>query len=695
MLSAWHVLLACLPSLAQSAPEQATATVQEDPYLWLEEVEGDKALEWVREFNKESIEKLESVPEFEPINKRCLEIYNSDERIPYASMRKEYLYNFWRDEKHVRGILRRTTMEEYRKDKPKWETVLDIDELAKKEDENWVYQGADFLYPSYDRCIVSLSRGGADATVKREFDPIKKKFVKDGFYLPEAKSSLDWRDRDHVYVGTDFGEGSLTDSGYARVSKLWKRGTPLSQAKQVYEAKKADVSAFAYTLHTPNGDYSFAGRQKSTYTQELYYIRTDMLEKVDIPEDAEVEGLFKKQMLVRLKTDWKPQDKTYMVGSLIAMDFETFMKGGREFHVLFAPAERTSLASVNRTKNRLLVSVLDNVASVLYEYRFDSGKWNRKLVDAPKLGSLSAWGALDSDVYFTNYTGYLTPSTLYLTGKSGKAEPIKQLPHFFDAEPFEVKRYEAESADGTRIPYFIVQPKDLKHNGQNPTLLYGYGGFEVSQTPYYSATVGTAWLKRGGVYVVANIRGGGEFGPKWHQAAKQKNRHKAFDDFIAVAEHLIRRKVTSPRHLGIRGVSNGGLLVGAVFTRRPELFNAVVCSAPLLDMRRYHKLLAGASWMEEYGDPDDEDMWNYIKTYSPYHNVGKKIQYPKVFFTTSTRDDRVHPGHARKMVAKMTELGHAVYYYENIEGGHGGAANNKQAAYKSALSYAFLLIQLR
>jgi len=695
MFSALPFLLAVLPISVQGTADQPTAAAQDDPYLWLEDVDGDKVLDWVREFNKKSTEKLEAVPEFEPINKRCLEIYNSNERIPYVAMRKAYLYNFWRDEKNVRGLLRRTTMEEYRKDKPDWETVLDIDELAEKENENWVYKGANFLYPGYDRCLVSLSRGGADATVMREFDPVKKEFVKDGFYLPEDKSSLDWIDRDHVYVGTDFGEGSLTDSGYPRIAKLWTRGTPLSQSKLIYEGQKEDVSAFAYTLHTPSDDYSFAGRSPSFFTQELYCIRKSRLEKVDIPEDADFESIFKRQMLVRLKTDWKPQDKNYLAGSLIAIDFEKFMAGDRAFEVLFLPSERISLAGVNRTKNLLLVTVLDNVAGVLYEYRFDGGKWKRKLVDTPKLGSLSAWGALDSDVYFTNYTDYLTPSTLYLTDESGHAEIIKQLPNFFNADPFEVKRFEAESADGTMIPYFIVQPKDLKLNSQNPTLLTGYGGFESSSTPYYSATVGTAWLERGGVYVVANIRGGGEFGPKWHQAAMKKNRHKAFDDFIAVAEDLIRRRVTSPRHLGIRGGSNGGLLVGAVFTRRPELFNAVVCGAPLLDMRRYHKLLAGASWMEEYGDPDDEGMWNYLKTYSPYHNVRKDVKYPKVLFTTSTRDDRVHPGHARKMVAKMTELGHDVYYYENIEGGHGGSANNEQAAYVNALSYAYLLDQLR
>ncbi len=668
----------------------------EDPYLWLEDVGGSKALDWARAQNKKSLTKLENLADYKPIHDSILKILDSKDRIPYVSMRKEHLYNFWQDAAHVRGILRRTTLDEYKKKNPQWETVLDVDALAAAENENWVYKGSFFLYPTYDRCMVSLSRGGADATVQREFDVITKSFVKDGFVLPEAKSSISWIDRDHLYVGTDFGDGSLTDSGYPRTARLWTRGTALKDAPQIFEGVKTDVSAGVYTSHTPEGSFDFASRTITFYTSELYYLLDGRKIKIDIPEDANFQGIFKKQMLVRLKSDWTVGGKTYPVGGLIAIDFEKFLAGDRGFETLFTPSERVSLSSVTMIKNRILVNTLDNVASVLHAYSFENGHWKHHSTEAPSLGSIYTFGSRDSDTYFVNYTGYLHPSTLYLADAGvARMTKIKELPHYFDATPYLVKRHEARSKDGTMVPYFVVRSKTLKYDSSNPTILYGYGGFQVSLAPRYSGSIGAGWLEHGGVYVVANIRGGGEFGPKWHQAALKKNRHKAYEDFIAVAEDLVAKKITSPRHLGIRGGSNGGLLVGAVFTQRPELFNAVVCSVPLLDMQRYHKLLAGASWMGEYGNPDDPDMWDYIRTYSPYHNVHSDRRYPKVFFHTSTRDDRVHPGHARKMVAKMMGMGHPVYYYENIEGGHGGAANNRQRAHVSALAYAYLLDQLR
>ncbi|UCH94708.1 MAG: S9 family peptidase [Candidatus Aminicenantes bacterium] len=670
---------------------------QEDPFLWLEEIEGKKALEWVDQHNKKSVAKLESVPGFKKINDQVLEILNSDERIPKASKRGDYLYNFWRDAQHLRGLYRRTTLEEYRKKNPRWETILDIDALAKEEGENWVYKGMNHLYPEYNRCLVSLSRGGADATVVRELDIPSKSFVKDGFQLPEAKSLVSWQDINTIFVATDFGEGSLTTSGYPAVVKLWKRGTPPGNAKTVFQAQKTSVYTGGFRFFSEQGHLDLVVDRKTFFKQDAYLLEDGKLHKVDIPEDAELIGYFKKQVLVRLKSDWNTGDKTYQQGSVIIGKLEDIMVGKKEFHVLMEPGERRSISSVNTTKSMILITVLDNVVSKLYQFtQEDTGQWRQKEIKIADNGTLSVFNTNEkSDDYFIIYENFLTPDSLYMiSGKDGKFEKLKSLPGFFDAGSYKTRQFEAVSKDGTRIPYFVVMKKDIKLNGKNPTLLYGYGGFEVSLKPFYSATVGCCWLEKGGVFVSANIRGGGEFGPKWHQAGLLKNRHKVYEDFIAVAEDLIKRKITSPDKLAIQGGSNGGLLVGVIFTMRPDLFKAVLCQAPLLDMQRYTKMPPGASWMAEYGDPDDPDMWEYIKTYSPYHNLKKNVKYPEIFFSTSTRDDRVHPGHARKMAAKMEDMGYKVFYYENTEGGHAGAANNKQRAYMNALNYTFLYIQL-
>jgi prolyl oligopeptidase len=665
---------------------------EEDPYLWLEEVEGKKALEWAEQQNKKSVAELEAVPGFKEVNEKTLEILDSDKRIPYARKRGDYLYNFWRDAQHPRGVYRRTTLAEYRKENPQWETILDIDALAKEEKENWVYKGMSQLYPDYNRCLVRLSRGGADAVVVREFDIPSKSFVKDGFQLPEAKSSLNWQDIDTVFVGTDFGEASFTTSGYPRIVKLWKRGTPLKDAKTIFETKVNSVGAAGFRLFSEEGHIDMVMDRETFFKGDKYLLKDGKLQKMDIPEDAYIIGYFKKQFLIWLKSDWNTGNKTYKQGSVIIGNLEDVMSSKKEFHVLMEPGERRSISRVNTTKSMILITVLDNVVSKLYQFtRDDAGKWHSKQVKIADKGTLSVSNTDEnSDDYFINYQNFLTPSSLYLvSGKEGKIEKLKSLPDFFDPTPYKIHQFEAVSKDGTRVPYFVVMRKDIKLNGKNPTYLTAYGGFQVSRRPYYSASIGCAWLEKGGVYVVANIRGGGEFGPQWHKAGMKKNRHKVFEDFIAVAEDLIKRKITSPGKLGIRGGSNGGLLVGVAFIMRPDLFKAVGCAAPLLDMKRYSKLLAGASWMAEYGDPDKPDMWEYIKTYSPYHNLKKNVKYPKVLFTSSTRDDRVHPGHARKMAAKMMDMGYEVFYYENTEGGHAGAADNKQIAYMSALAYAY------
>ena len=667
-----------------------------DPYLWLEEIEGEKALSWVEGRNKASLYVLKAQPTFEETYEKALEIMNSDERIAYPYIHGKYIYNFWKDEKNERGIFRRTTLAEYLKPSPNWEILLDIDKLCEEEGEKWVYKGATGLYPDYTRYIVYLSRGGSDASVAREFDANSKEFVKDGFHLPEAKGSVSWKNRDTVYVQTDFGEGSLTDSGYPRITKIWKRGTPLSAAKTIFEGEKTDVSVGCGVINTPERQYDVIHRAITFYTSHNYVIEDGELLKIDIPDDARSGGFFKNQLLVRLKSDWTKSEQTYKQGSLISIDYDKYLKGYRKFNIIAEPNERSNVVGFSITKNLLFVDMLTNVRTELYQYRFQNGNWHKEKVKAPSLGTFNVVSPDEqSDQYFLNYEDFLTPTSLYYVSDNRERLKAKSLPAFFDSSRLEVKQFEAISKDGTRIPYFLVKPKVMKTDGSNPTLLYGYGGFEITSLPHYSSVLGKVWLERGGVYALANIRGGGEFGPKWHRTALKENRQRCFDDFIAVAEDLIKRKITSPRHLGIRGGSNGGLLVGAVFTQRPELFNAVLCQVPLLDMKRYNKLLAGASWMAEYGNPDIPEEWAYIQKYSPYHNVFPDKKYPQVFFYTSTKDDRVHPGHARKMVAKMEDMGHKVYYYENTEGGHAAAVTNRQRALKTALSYAYLWMQLK
>jgi prolyl oligopeptidase len=675
------------------AASAARAEEPKDRFLWLEDVTGDKALSWVKERNAASTGELTKGPEFAALNERILKILDSKDRIPMFVKHGAWYYNFWRDDKNRRGLWRRTTLDEYRKAQPNWEIVLDLDALGEKEKENWVWHEANFLRPKYERCLISLSRGGADASVIREFDVVAKEFVKDGFVVPEAKSEVSWRDKDTLYVGTDFGPDSLTTSGYPRIAKEWKRGSKLADAPIVFEGKPEDVSAGAFWDLTPGYEREFAQRHPTFFTEERFVRRNGKFVKIDVPDDA-IAHVHRDWMYVKLRTAWQVGDKTYPAGALLAIRFEPFLAGDRTFDVLFEPTERKSLAGYAPTLHHVILNELDNVANRLYLLTPANGKWKREpLPEQARFSSLHA-GAVDpdeSDDYWLSVDGYLTPSTLFLGSVDGKpAEKLKSTPSFFNSGGLEVTQHEAVSKDGTKIPYFQVARKDLKLDGSNPTLLYGYGGFQISMTPRYQPGTGAAWLEKGGVYVVANIRGGGEFGPQWHQAAMKAKRLRAYEDFAAVADDLVRRKVTTPKHLGAMGGSNGGLLMGNMLTLYPDRFGAIVCQVPLLDMKRYHKLLAGASWMEEYGDPDKPDEWAALKTFSPYHNVKAGVKYPRTLFMTSTRDDRVHPGHARKMVAKMLDMGYDVLLYENIEGGHGGAADNKQAAFMNALAYTFL-----
>jgi prolyl oligopeptidase len=639
---------------------------------------------------------LEARPEYKQIYARTLEILDSKEKIPTPELLGETVYNFWRDDAHERGIWRRTSLASYRAAAPTWETVLDVDALAKAEGKAWVFHGANCLPPAFARCMVSLSPGGSDASVEREFDTGTKQFVSGGFSLPEAKSRVAWRDQETLWVGTDFGSGSLTTSGYPRIVKLWKRGTPLASASTVFEGKNEDVSASGSSEIVSDGRYDLVTRTPAFFRHESFLLRGDRLIKLDLPEDSQLRVFFRDRLLFSLRSDWKVGDKTYRAGSLLAGGVDDILGGKRRFDVLFEPGERVSLASVERTRDRVLLQTLDNVRSRITSLSLDNGAWKRSEVPTPGLGAASLTATSDlTESFFFTYQDFSTPASLWLAEGGAAPARVKTMPAFFDATGLKTEQFEATSRDGTKIPYFVVTPKGFKADGTAPTLLYGYGGFELSEVPRYSGVLGSAWLARGGVYVVANIRGGGEFGPAWHKAAVKEQHIHNFEDFSAVARDLAARKITSARHLGIMGGSQGGLLVGGTFTLYPELFHAVVAQVPLADMRRYNHLLAGASWMAEYGDPDKPEDWAYIKTWSPYELLKADAKYPTPFFWTNTRDDRVHPAHARKMVAKMEAQGHPVYYFENTEGGHGSGAVNKQTATVTALQYAYLWMMLR
>lgn len=669
----------------------------EDPYLWLEEVEGAKAMEWVKTRNADSQKAIESDPQFKPLFDRLLTIYNATDRIPYVSKIGSHYYNFWKDEQHVRGVWRRTSLDEYRKASPDWELVLDIDALNQAEGANWVWKGADCIEPDQDRCLVSLSRGGGDAVEVREFELKSKSFVKDGFVLPEAKSSVGWKDRDTLYLGTDFGAGSLTDSGYPRTVHEWKRGQPWREAKKIFEAQSSDVHTYGFSDYAQGHRYDGVVRVPAFFQNETHLFRDGKLVKVPKPDDAEI-GFFRDMALITLRSDWQPGKHKFKAGSLVATRVEDLFSGKDFFTPLFVPTAKRSLSGYSTTRDAVLLNILDNVKSRPQAMRLKGKAWSMIDLDAPLNADVGLFAEQSdtSDSYFMTSTDFLTPTSLRF-GTLGKRDTslLKQQARHFKSEGMVVEQFEAVSKDGTHVPYFLVSKKDRVRDGNIPTLLYGYGGFEVSETPSYIAGAGAGWLERGGAFALANIRGGGEFGPGWHQAALKANRQRAYDDFIAIGEDLIARKITSPKHLGIQGGSNGGLLMGVMYTQRPDLWGAVLCQVPLLDMKRYNKLLAGASWMGEYGNPDLPEEWAYISKYSPYQNIDLAKSYPPILFTTSTRDDRVHPGHARKMAAKLLELGKDVTYYENIEGGHGGSTNNRQAAYMNAIGYIFLWERLK
>lgn len=675
----------------------------DEDHIWLEEVEGEAALDKVRSWNERSLDRLKADPRYEELYNDALAILNSQDKIPYVSYRNGFAHNFWQDENHVRGIWRKTTLDSYLSDNTEWQTVLDFDALAEAEDKNWVYKGNNCLSPDYRLCIVNLSDGGKDAVVRREFDSETGEFVEGGFVAPESKGTMDWVDEDTVVIAVDFGEGTMTDSGYPSTARLWTRGQPLEESVEFGSGEQTDVGYWPGVLELSDGRREIVVTRSVTFYdyENFWFPRNEdgtvgEAVKFPIPAKSNLGAEFKGQMMLSLNENWRE----FKSGDLVSFAIDDFMDDGEiaDVHLVYSPDEKSSLGGYGVTADKVLLAKTTDVKGSVLAFDWDGESWSSTPIDLPKNGAAGV-GATNSkeSVAFLSAEDFLTPDTLYTIDTSSEGlTPVaaKSLPDWFDASNMVSEQKFATSKDGTQVPYFIVRSKDTEMDGQNPTLLYGYGGFEISMNPAYSATRGKLWLENGGVYVLANIRGGGEYGPNWHQAGLKTERQRIYDDFIAVAEDLIDAGITSPDHLGVEGGSNGGLLTGVMTTQRPDLFNAAIIAVPLLDMQRFHLLLAGASWMGEYGNPEDPVEGAFLRQISPYHNLRADVDYPEVFLITSTKDDRVHPGHARKFAQRMEDQGHDFLYYENIDGGHSAAANLKETANRLALQHVYLLQKL-
>ncbi len=701
----------------EATVDRAAATMKELPemsaydenaYLWLEEVEGDRALSWVRAQNEKSLQMLKADRHYDRFYSEALEALTSDERIAYPSVLDGEVYNFWQDKTHKRGIWRRATLESYRNDDPEWETILDIDALAAAEDANWVFKGANCHLPGdggVPLCMISLSDGGKDAVVQREFDLETRSFVENGFVTPPAKQGVAWVDRDTLLISTDWGGNgeTLTESGYPSVVRRWTRGTPLESAETLLEGDASDVGVWPMAMKLRDGSVLQGAVESDTFfTSTYWWFPQEGGEPVEIPIPAKStpRGLFAGEFLFTLEQDWVPPSMgiQFNSGDLLSFDIQTFMRERKlpSLKMAFRPRETQAIESVGVAKNSALIAISDNVVGKILRLNPISGGWQVSNVQLPGDGQTGiAFADAGEQEVFLNYEGFLTADTLLeFDPATGEASPLKALPAKFDTEGLVVEQHFATSKDGTRVPYFVIRPQAAAMDGSTPTVLYGYGGFQISLNPSYSALNGRLWLDEGGAYVVANTRGGGEFGPQWHQAGLKTERQRIYDDFIAVAEDLIDRGLTSPEKLGIMGRSNGGLLMGVMFNQRPDLWNAVDIGVPLLDMLRYHKLLAGASWVGEYGSPDIPEERAFLETISPVHNFDPGKDHPTPFFYTSTKDDRVHPGHARKLAKQLEDAGKPFYYYENTDGGHAGAANPETMARRYALEFTYFARRL-
>ncbi|MCK5651680.1 MAG: S9 family peptidase, partial [Gemmatimonadetes bacterium] len=624
-----------------------------------------------------------------------LEILTSTARIAYPAIQGDMLYNFWTDGDHPRGVYRRTGWESYLSGNPRWEIVLDMDALVAEEGTPWAFRGMNCLLPEARICLVSLSPGGSDAVEVREFDLGAMDFVEGGFTVPVSKNSTAWVDENTILLGHNVNEEYVTTSGYSRAAWRWERGTPLEDAPIIAEAGENDMGVFVATQETPSGPLTVVARLITIFEREYRFLEGGELVTVDVPSDANM-SLVGDQMVLQLVSDWTVGGQTFSEGSVVSANLEAYLAGERSIELVVAPGERSTINGVSATRDYLLVNQLTDVQGHLFRYWREGGRWISEEIESPPMGAVGVGStSVHHNRFFFTYNSFTQPTTLYLAEEDGTVREVRSLPHQFSAEGLVVEQHQATSADGTQVPYFVVRAENAPMDGTNPTLLTAYGGFQISSTPSYLGLQGKGWVEGGGVYVLANIRGGGEFGPSWWKAGLKENRQNVYDDFIAVGEDLVTRGITSPEHLGIEGGSNGGLLVGVALTQRPDLFGAVVAQVPLLDMKRYHTLLAGASWMAEYGDPDIPEEWAYISQYSPYQNVREDVEYPRPFIFTTTRDDRVHPGHARKMAAKMMSQGHDILYFENVEGGHGAGVTPEQQAESFALMGAYLHMQLR
>ena len=681
----------CLFFLFLFSLNQSVISSNLDPYLWLEEVEGKKSLAWVEEQNEETFTRYTETNAFKEKYERIKKELNDDERIPSAYYQNGEMYNFWRDEKNVRGVWRKTSFKSYLKDEPIWENILDIDQLANDEGINWLYKGADCLAPEYKRCLIRLSDGGTDAVTIREFDLKEKKFVKDGFNTYPSKQNASWINEDQILIGADFGEGSMNESGYPMQVKLWNRGEPLEEAKIFFSGSYEKIFNFPFVSIRPDGKYYGIIEGPTFFSEVLHLFDGEKLIKINLPQMIDIHGFFNESLILSIEEDWG----IFKSGSLLEINVNSLLENSineSDVKIIFEPDGQRFISGVSIGKHQLMVSMLENVNGKITRFMKKDDRWDSKDIEGFQNSTMNIYGQdVWSDNSFISVSNFLEPSSIYHASDGADYKKIKSRKNSIDPEKYRVDQNFVSSADGTSIPYFLISRKGINLDGKNPTILYGYGGFQISKPPsYLGGSIAEYWLNSGGVYVVSNIRGGGEYGPAWHQSALKENRQRAYDDFIAIAIDLIEKGITSKDHLGIEGRSNGGLLVGATFTQRPDLFNAVICGVPLLDMYRYDKLLAGASWVDEYGDPDNPEEWEFIREYSPYQNLKKGTEYPEVFFYTSTKDDRVHPGHARKMAKKMTDMGSPIVYYENTEGGHAGTSNIDQFSFLLALQLAYL-----
>lgn len=680
----------------------AAIQAEEEHLLWTEEVEGDEALAFATAQNERSLARLQSDPRYQQLYDAALEILESDARIPYVGVRGGELWNFWRDANNTHGLWRRTTLDSYMSDATEWDIVLDVDALAEAEGKNWVWRGSNCLSPDYRLCLITLSDGGSDAAHIREWDMETRSFVEDGFVIPETKGSASWIDEDTLLIATALDPEEVTTSGYPFVVKRWTRGTPIEEAETVFSGAAGDVGVWPSRFQQADGTFYLLATQAETFFESVYWLLPDNAQgepiALPLPRKVSPRALFGDQLVFSIEEDWTPEGSatTYPQGAVLSLSMSELAASGElpAIETVFVPNERQSVGGTGATANHLFMVINDNVVGSLWAFTREGSSWQRRQIETPVNTSISIVTADDqSDLAFVTAQGYLTPDTLYAVSEDAtELTPARSLPDWFDTTGLAVEQREAVSRDGTRVPYFVVHNPSATISGPQPTLLYAYGGFQVSLNPSYSGTMGRLWLENGGVYVLANIRGGGEFGPAWHQAGLTTNRQRIFDDLIAVSEALVEDGITTPAQLGVMGGSNGGLLTGVMYTQRPDLFGAVISQVPLLDMMRFHTMLAGASWQAEYGFPDENpEERAFLRSISPLHNVDADTHYPPLFLLTSTKDDRVHPAHARKLAYLTDQLGLDMLYYENMAGGHSAAANLRETANRLALEYTFLM----